>query len=132
MSQRTKILIGVVALVAVGVIAVVIASSAGGGGAEVASVSIQAPKSGATVAAGQPVTVQAQVTGVELAKSMSDTSAGHLHVYVDGKIASMPLTTTSTVVLKPGPHEIEVEYVDPNHVSLDPPVIDSVQVTAEK
>ena len=78
------------------------------------------------------MTVEADVEGAELASSMTDTSAGHLHVYVDGKVVSMPISTTSTVVLKPGPQEIEVECVDPNHASLDPPVIDSVEVTAEK
>lgn len=96
------------------------------------TVSIIEPAKGATVTAGKPVTVEADLEGAELAESMNDTSAGHIHVYVDGKIASMPLSTTSTVVLKPGDHEIEVEYVDPDHKSLDPPVIASVEVTAEK
>jgi hypothetical protein len=131
MSQRAKLLIGVGALVAIAVVAVIVAASVGGGSTN-PTVAIVQPASGAKVPSGQPVTVEAKVEGAELAASMDDTSAGHLHVYIDGKIASMPITTTSTVVLKPGPHQIEVEFVDPNHTSLDPPVIASVEVTAKK
>ncbi|HET7482688.1 MAG TPA: hypothetical protein VFK89_07500 [Actinomycetota bacterium] len=125
MFKRARLL--VLALV----LASIAAACSGGGGSDSIKVSITDPKDGATVAAGESVPVQADIEGADLATSMTDTSAGHIHIYVDGKIASMPIGDSATVKLKPGDHEIEVEYVDADHKSLDPPVIATVHVTAK-
>ena len=96
------------------------------------AVSIAAPRDGAVVAAGRPVTIEAVLSGAEVATSATDTTGGHLHLYVDGRLRSMPYSTTVKVELKPGPHELTVEFVDLRHVSFDPPVTATVEVEAEK
>ncbi len=65
------------------------------------------------------------------ALSSESDDGGHLHVYVDDEVAAMPATLDVAVELEPGEHELEVEYVDSEHQALDPPVTDSVTVTAE-
>lgn len=91
-------------------------------------VEITSPRDGATVEAGT-VSLEVAVTGAELASEAED--GGHLHVLVDGETVGMPDSADLEVELDPGEHEIEVEYVGSDHASLDPPVTDSVTVTAE-
>jgi hypothetical protein len=50
--------------------------------------------------------------------STSDTSGGHLHLYVDGQLQQMPYSLDARIRLDPGRHEIRVEYV--RHVSFSP------------
>ncbi len=95
-----------------------------------ASVAVVEPGTGASVPAGQPVTVTAALEGGRLATSPQDNEGGHLHLYVDRKLQQMPYSTEATVTLEPGRHELTVEYVDARHVSFDPPVDDTVEVTA--
>jgi hypothetical protein len=99
-----------------------------GGGSDV-SLRIVSPKDGASVPA-DGVDVQVEVTGGELASSAAD-SGGHIHVYVDGSVTSMPYGDRAMVKLEPGEHELAVEYVDAAHTRLDPPVRDTIEVTAE-
>jgi hypothetical protein len=94
-------------------------------------VSIVAPEEGATIAAGRPITVEVDVEGAELATSPAD-QGGHIHVYVDGTLEQMPVGSTTTITLKAGEREITVEYVDAQHVPLDPPVRTTIAVTAER
>ena len=93
---------------------------------------IVAPAEGATVAAGEAFEVEVEVEGAEIATSATDLTAGHIHVFVDGELDQMPSSSVAEVSLKPGTHEITVEYVDPEHLALDPPVRATVEVTAEK
>lgn len=95
-----------------------------------ASVAIAAPEDGATVPAGA-LPVEIELTGAELAGESSSEDAGHIHVYVDGEVVDMPSSLDVEVDLEPGEHELEVEFVDADHAALDPPVTDSVTVTAE-
>jgi hypothetical protein len=94
-------------------------------------VNIVAPAEGATVAAGEPITVEVEVDGAELATSPAD-QGGHIHVYVDGTLEQMPVGGTTTITLKAGERELTVEYVDAQHAPLDPPVRTTVTVTAER
>lgn len=96
-----------------------------------AAITIASPEDGATVDASEPVPLEIELEGAELASESTDEEAGHLHVYVDGESRGMPATLDVTVDLEPGEHEVEVEFVDAAHRSLDPPVTDSVTVTAE-
>ena len=96
------------------------------------TIEIVAPAAGATVPAGQPFQVEAEVRGAEVAKSATDLNAGHIHIYVDGELEQMPMSTVAEIALKPGAHDITVEYVDPEHLALDPPVRATVEVTAER
>lgn len=109
------------------VLAFVVPALSGGTDAKVAFAS---PQDGATVPANEPIEVEIDLEGGELATSASD-AGGHLHIFVDGSVISMPSTTTAEVTLEPGKHELRVEYVDIQHASYDPPVQETITVTAE-
>jgi hypothetical protein len=94
------------------------------------SLVISTPKTGDTVAAGSPVEIEISLDGASIARSASDSGKGHLHIYVDGTLQQMPFATSSKVTLSAGSHEVLVEYVDPQHVSYDPPIQTAVQVEA--
>ena len=96
-----------------------------------AEVGFASPRNGATVPANEPLEIQIDLEGGELAASNS-SSGGHLHIFVDGSVISMPSTTTAEVTLEPGEHELRVEYVDIQHAAYDPPVQETISVTAEK
>lgn len=96
-----------------------------------AEVAFASPTDGATVPANEPVTIEIDLTGGELATSPSD-AGGHLHIFVDGSVVSMPSGDTAEVELEPGEHELRVEYVDIQHASYDPPIQETISVTAEK
>ncbi len=95
------------------------------------ALSIASPADGATVDASAPVPFEIEIEGATLAAESNDEDAGHLHVYVDGSVVDMPSSLDPEVDLAPGEHEVEVEYVDSEHRALDPPVTDSIEVTAE-
>ena len=101
------------------------------GGTPDVSLAIVTPKEGDSVPAEKPVTIEVDLEGGEIATSPSD-DGGHLHIYVDGSVISMPSTTTAEVTLDPGEHELKVEYVDIQHASFDPPIQETITVTAEK
>ena len=90
------------------------------------------PKPGDVVPADEQVTLDISVNGAKLASSMQAKNGSHLHVYVDGKVVNMPLTTTPKVKLEPGKHELGVELVDANHYSYKPKVVDRIEVKAER
>lgn len=117
--------------VAVGVALGVGSFFAGGNGGERPDVhiAIARPAAGATVSAGEPVEVRVEVDG-DLATDASDKTGGHLHLFVDGELQQMPYAATGEVTLEPGPHTLTVEYVDNEHLSYDPSIQDSVDVTA--
>lgn len=94
-----------------------------------ATVSISEPRNGDTVDAGV-VPVLVTLEGGELAASASATKGGHIHLFVDDQLVNMPYTLNLDVRLKPGEHAIKVEYVDLQHLSYDPPVTDTIEVTA--
>ncbi|HVL64897.1 MAG TPA: hypothetical protein VM573_06970 [Actinomycetota bacterium] len=98
-----------------------------------ASVTIVAPEDGATVPAGEPFTVEVAAEGVELSSDFEaeDAGVGHLHVFVDGELVSMPATATPQIELEPGEHRVMVELTQANHASFEPKVTDEITVTAE-
>lgn len=106
------------------------AGGSGGGDHHDASIAIASPEDGADVDAG-PVPVEIELAGAELAGESNSEDAGHIHVYVDGEVVDMPSSLDVSVDLEPGEHELEVEFVDADHAALDPPVTDSVTVTAQ-
>lgn len=91
--------------------------------------SVVEPAAGSTVPAGQPVTVAVRLDG-PIASGPGDTGGGHLHLSVDGALQQMPYASQTNVTLDPGDHTITVEYVDNQHLSYDPPIQHSVEVTA--
>ena len=95
-----------------------------------ATVRIVRPAAGAEVPAGEPVQVVVEVANGALALSADDTGGGHLHLSVDGLVQQMPYSTQAEVTLEPGAHELTVEYVDARHLSFQPEVVTSIEVTA--
>ncbi len=96
-----------------------------------ASITIVEPRDGATVPSGEPVTLRVAVRGARIATSFQDTEGAHLHLFVDGKLQQMPYSQQAELRLEPGSHRIQVELVDNRHVSFDPEIKTSVEVTAE-
>jgi hypothetical protein len=96
-----------------------------------AIVNVVRPDPAATVAARAPVIVEAEVTGGEVASDPSATNAGHLHVFVDGVLQEMLYSASTEVKLSRGKHTITVEYTDSQHRSFNPPIADSIEVTAK-
>ncbi|MGH2788793.1 MAG: hypothetical protein ACRDJV_12970 [Actinomycetota bacterium] len=96
-------------------------------------VSIAAPQDGATIASGERVTIEVEVRGGELvqATSSDNPSAGHLHIFVDGRLETMISRSSTTVELESGSHMIRAEFTTADHRSFDPSVTDTVTVTAE-
>lgn len=113
----------------VGLVAVSFVFGGGGAGRPDVRLAVTTPRTGATVPAGQPVGVQVTVDG-PLASSAADRSGGHLHVFVDGAVQFMRYATSADVTFVPGRHTVTVEYVDARHLSYDPPIERSVEITA--
>lgn len=96
-------------------------------------VRIVSPEDGATVPARNEVEVRAEVIGGTLtdAERSEDPTEGHLHVFVDDAMVSMPVSEASPVTLEPGTHVITVEFTSADHRSYEPRILDRVAVTAE-
>jgi uncharacterized protein (DUF736 family) len=98
----------------------------------------------ATATAGQQLSIEAVVEGVQLVKADGDTSGktGHLHAFIDKEpVAGQPIpvgdpmiihSATSPIpvpALTAGEHTIWVVVGNGNHVPFDPPVMDKLTVT---
>jgi hypothetical protein len=101
--------------------------------AEGIDLSITSPADGDAVPAGAPVKIEVDLRGASLTRSQdsSNPTAGHLHVFVDDKLDSMPTGAQPTIELDPGEHTVVVEFVDSRHVSYSPRVTDAIEVRAE-
>jgi hypothetical protein len=88
------------------------------------------PRPGAEVPAGRPTDVSVDLQNAQIALSPSSTTAGHLHLYVDGQLQQMPYATDTTITLDPGRHSLTVEYVDPRHLPFNPRVRATIEVRA--
>ena len=95
-----------------------------------ASITIVEPRDGAMVPPREPVTLRVAVRGARIATSFQDTEGMHLHLFVDGKLQQMPYSQQAELRLEPGHHQIQVELVDSRHVSFDPEIRTSIEVTA--
>jgi hypothetical protein len=94
-------------------------------------VSIEEPVDGASVPADEEIEIRVGLSGARLASSTGTASAsGHLHVLVDDEIVSMTGALITRVILSPGPHTIEAEYVSASHRPLSPRVVARADVTA--
>lgn len=98
--------------------------------AEGRSIAITEPKPGDTVPANKPITLEVAVNGGQLAAETDAKNAGHLHIFVDGTLVDMPSTAQPEVEFKRGRHLLAVEYVDAEHRSFNPQVIDEIEVEA--
>ncbi len=95
------------------------------------SVVITSPKPGESVPALERFELQVAINGGKLARSPGAQSGGHLHIFVDGALVDMPTTANPMVTLKEGTHRLGVEFVDAQHVSYKPKVVDEIEVVAK-
>jgi hypothetical protein len=93
-----------------------------------ARISIVSPSDGEELDAGT-IAVEVDVRNGPIAAS-ADDEGGHIHIFVDDAMVSMPNAEQSTIELEPGEHSITVEYVGSDHESFDPPVTDTITVEA--
>jgi Family of unknown function (DUF6130) len=95
-----------------------------------ATVSITSPTNGEQFKAGTTIPVAVKLTGARIVKRSTlhiTPTTGHLHLYVDNAIVSMNYSTTNSLKdVKPGVHEMRVEFVAADHRPFDPPVIATV------
>jgi hypothetical protein len=96
------------------------------------SVEIVEPEGGATVPAGRPFNLEAQVNGGQLVadSDSDDPRRGHLHIFVDDQLISMPNVLIQEVELNPGSHTIVVEFTTADHRPFEPRITDEIEVTA--
>ena len=91
------------------------------------TIEIVSPSDGASVPAGEPVTLEIDLQGVDPETDVP----GHFDVRVDGQIETMTPEPDPEVTFEEGEHELSVEYVDTRHQSFDPPVTTTLSITAE-
>jgi hypothetical protein len=96
-----------------------------------ATIAILVPEPG-QVLRGNPaiVRVRLQVTGARIVTQTStrlSPDKGHIHLYLDGDIATMAYATSTTLYGTPGGHQLMAELVATDHGPFNPPVTASVQ-----
>jgi hypothetical protein len=99
-------------------------------------VTIDEPEDGATVPAGEELLLEVELEGGELVDGSTgtDPTKGHLHIYVDGALTTMPSVESPPIagdLLDEGEHEITVEFTRADHRSFDPRVTTVITVVAE-
>lgn len=98
-----------------------------------ATISIVSPADGGEVPAGEMVAVEVAVDGGEVTMDATteDPTKGHLHVFLDGQLVSMPMGDDVQIEFpEPGTYELTVEFTRTDHASFDPPVDDTIEITA--
>ena len=97
------------------------------------SISIISPEDGSSVPAGSKFPIEVDIVGGSVTSEITsdDPTEGHLHVFVDGALDSMPTSDTPTVELEEGSHSITVEFTKADHSSFEPRILDEVEVTAD-
>jgi hypothetical protein len=73
-------------------------------------VRIVSPADGDVVPAGEPFRLRMRITPRDF--------AGHVHLFVDGKLRKMVFEDSTRLRLKSGRHAIKVEMVDDDHRAL--------------
>ena len=141
--QASVVLLVVAIALGVGAFAVDTGTDAASGSGEGESigpspvvVTIAEPQDGATVPAGEELQLQVELDGGELVQESggTDPTKGHLHIYVDGALTTMPSVVNPPVsgdLLGEGEHEITVEFTRADHRSFDPRVTAEITVVAE-
>lgn len=94
---------------------------------------ISSPVDNEVVPANENLNVQVELENAELTTETegTDPRLGHIHIYVDGSVVSMPTELNADIELEPGEHTLMVEFVAANHSRFEPPITDEVTVDAE-
>jgi hypothetical protein len=79
------------------------------------------------------VTVQLRLVGGSIVATSAkiEPDVGHVHVYLDGDLVSMAPGLLDRLDVKPGTHELRVEFVAGDHGPFNPPVQASVSFRVE-
>ena len=99
-----------------------------------ASIRILEPAQDQTLAS-QEVRLSLDLQGgriASLASTKNRPDEGHLHITVDGKLATMTGDAEQSLRVPPGKHELEVEYVANDHAPFCKRVSDRVRFTVEE
>ena len=96
-----------------------------------ATLAFEKPTAGQVVSAGElPVVLRLQGGTIVSATSTTlQPNQGHIHLSLDGRVISMTYGTLQTVDLRaarPGPHELEAEFVAADHGPFNPRVTATV------
>lgn len=96
------------------------------------AISIKSPVDNEVVPANEKVNVQVELENAALTDETqgTDPRLGHIHIYVDGSVVSMPTELNADIELEPGEHDLMVEYVAADHSRFEPPITDEVTVDA--
>jgi len=91
-----------------------------------AKISIVSPRP-QQVLRGNPaaVPVRLRVTGARIVTQTSThltPDKGHIHLYLDGMLAAMAYTTSTTIYASSGSHRLEAQFVAVDHGPFSPPV----------
>ena len=93
---------------------------------------IDSPANGASVK-GPTIHVRLTLTGAQIVplttRNVTPTT-GHIHIKIDGSLVTMTAGLMTDIPnVKPGSHELEVEFVAADHVPFDPRVFTGVTFT---
>lgn len=96
-------------------------------------ISIESPTNGESIPADEPVELMIDLEGATVfyGSSSDDPTQGHLHIFIDGKIASMPGILTPKISVPEGTHTLTVEFVAADHSQFSPRITAGVEVRAE-
>lgn len=97
------------------------------------AISITNPVDNEVVPANKELAVEVDLDNAELTNETegTDPRLGHIHIYVDGSVVSMPTTLDTKIELEPGKHTLMAEFVAADHSRFDPPITHEVDVVAE-
>lgn len=98
-----------------------------------ASLEVASPERG-QVFTSQDVPLKINLEGGEIASLASvenKEDEGHIHISIDGRLASMTGETEQVLQVPPGEHELEVEYVANDHAPFCKRINERVRFTVE-
>ena len=102
-------------------------------GCSSATLAIVEPTSGAVIK-GTRARIRAELTGGRIIFETTPRLApdeGHLHLKLDGKLTTMTPNLEELIVVTPGPHVVELEFVANDHLPFNPRVISVVAFKVE-
>jgi hypothetical protein len=130
MAVGAAVLAGVSVLLAYGSLVLIKGTWATNRPAGTARLEILSPRPG-SVFLGDPavVPVRLRLVGARIVSFSSAKplpNVGHIHVYLDGKLASMSPGLAGRIEVRPGTHELEADFVASDHGPFKPAVRQTV------